>query len=345
MSVLPLAVTMGEPAGISGEISLMAWQDLRGRDKPHSFFVIDDADRLKALARSTGIDTPVAEIATPEDANALFSKALPVLPHDVPRPVAAGSPDSANGSAVVGSIARAVELCAEGRAGGIVTGPVHKDVLMDGGFKHPGQTELLGELCTGLIETAPQPVMMLTCPGLRVVPVTVHMGLADVPAALSAGRISVVGAIVCGDLKRYFDIETPKVAVAALNPHAGENGRFGREEIDVIAPAIERLQSDGHDVHGPYPADSLFHEEARDKFDAIICMYHDQALIPLKTIDFHHGVNVTLGIPVVRTSPDHGTAFDIAGTGKANPTSMVAAIETAAAMAGNLALRRAAQTG
>lgn len=342
MSNLPLAVTMGEPAGISGEIALMAWRELHDRDTPDSFFVIDDPDRLRMLARAIGIDAPISEIAGPGEADNLFSKALPVLRHDVPCPVAPGRPDSGNGSAVVGAIARGVKFCARGLAGGVVTGPVHKDVLMDSGFKHPGQTELLGELCAAFAETAPRPVMMLTCPGLRVAPVTVHMGLAGVPASLTADGIVDVGAVVAADLQKYFAIESPRIAVAALNPHAGENGRFGREEIDIIGPAVERLKADGHDVEGPYPADSLFHEEVRRKFDAVLCMYHDQALIPLKTIDFYRGVNITLGIPIVRTSPDHGTAFDIAGSGNANPASMIAAIETAAAMARNLVLHRAA---
>lgn len=334
-NVLPLAVTMGEPAGIGSETTLMAWRDLHKEDSAPAFFAIDDPDRLGALADRAGIDVPVAEIKAPEDAKALFQKVLPVLPHSVPVSVSPGAPDPGNGEAVLQSIARAVDIWAAGEAGAVVTTPVHKDILMHAGFTHPGQTEFLGELGARHTAETPTPVMMLACPGLRVVPATVHMALAGVPSALSEEKLFRIGEILQHEFAARFDIEAPRIAFAGLNPHAGENGQFGREEIEIIQPAIARLRDRNIDAQGPFPADSLFHGEARARFDTVVCMYHDQALIPLKTLDFYGGVNATLGLPFVRTSPDHGTAFDIAGQGKANPSSMIAALKLAAELAAN----------
>jgi 4-hydroxythreonine-4-phosphate dehydrogenase len=247
----------------------------------------------------------------------------------VPQAVGPGQPARENAAAVVDSIKQAVGLVQAGKAAAVVTNPIHKQTLYDGGFRFPGHTEYLADLAGGGIT----PVMMLACPGLRVVPVTVHLPLARVPAALTTAAIVHAGKITAAALRDDFAIARPRLAVAGLNPHAGEGGALGSEEIDIIAPAIDALRAAGIDVASPAPADTLFHPQARAGFDAALCMYHDQALIPLKTIDFDHGVNITLGLPFVRTSPDHGTAFDIAGTGRASPASLLAAITTASAMA------------
>ena len=241
-------------------------------------------------------------------------------------------PDPANGHAVIKSIERAVTLALEGAAGGVVTCPIHKASLISAGFPYPGHTEFLAALCSTEHEPI-EPVMMLACPELRVVPITIHCGLKDVFAALTTERILHQARIVAHALKEDFGIGKPRLAVAGLNPHAGESGAFGREEIEIIAPAVETLRAEEIDIIGPLAADSMFHAKARARYDVALCMYHDQALIPLKTIDFDKGVNVTLGLPIIRTSPDHGTAFDIAGTGKASPDSLIAAIEMAGSMA------------
>ncbi|EKV30176.1 4-hydroxythreonine-4-phosphate dehydrogenase [Caenispirillum salinarum AK4] len=332
----PLAVTMGEPAGIGGDITLTAYARRSGaasgaRRLP-PFFVIDSPERLEALAARLGVPVAVREIAAPEEALAVFPDALPVLRQDVPAAVEPGQPDPANGPAVVAAIERAVTLTTEGRAGGVVTNPINKAVLKQAGFRHPGHTEFLGELAGGAT-----PVMMLACPGLRVVPVTVHLSLREAVDSLRRETIVEIGRLTADGLRRNFAIARPRLAVAALNPHAGEGGVMGREEIDIIAPAVADLRALGIDAFGPAPADTLFHEAARTRYDAALCMTHDHALIPLKTIDFAGGVNVTLGLPFVRTSPDHGTAFDIAGTGAADDTSLCAALRMAGEMA---ALRR-----
>ncbi len=325
-----LALTMGEPAGIGGEIALAAWHAGRGgRDSVPPFFVIDDTARLEALANRISLETPVAAIRTPGEARGAFAEALPVLPIGLPTAVTPGRPDPANAGAVLESIERAAGFAQNGEAAGIVTNPINKKVLYTAGFRHPGHTEYLGELA-GVHEP---PVMMLVCPGLRVVPVTVHLPLMQAIAALSSAAIVHAGRVCAAALRRDFRIDRPRLAVTGLNPHAGEDGSLGREEIEIIAPAIETLRGDGIEVRGPAPADSLFHAAARETYDAVLCMYHDQALIPLKTIDFAHGVNVTLGLPFVRTSPDHGTALGIAGTGQANPASLIAALRTAGGIA------------
>ncbi|HXQ52805.1 MAG TPA: 4-hydroxythreonine-4-phosphate dehydrogenase PdxA [Stellaceae bacterium] len=326
----PLALTAGEPAGIGGEITLMAWRE-RVRSRLAPFFAIDDPARLKRLAARLGWDVPVEAIASPEDAAAVFARALPVLAQGFPAPIEPGRLDPANAPAVIAAIATGARLVLARRAAALVTNPIQKETLYQAGFPHPGHTEFLGELAGGM-----RPVMMLVSdapvPPLRVVPVTVHVALKAALAALETGEIEAVGRIAADALARDFGIARPRLAVAGLNPHAGEHGTMGREEIDLIAPAIARLQRDGIDAFGPLSPDTLFHPAARLRYDAVLCMYHDQALIPLKTIDFDGGVNVTLGLPFVRTSPDHGTATDIAGTGTASPASLIAALRLAATM-------------
>ena len=330
-AALPLAVTMGEPAGIGGDIVLKAWA--RRREGLDPFFVIDNPDRLRALAQRIDVDVPVAPIDAPEVASAVFGEALPVLPETLPRAVEPGCPDPANAPAVLSAIDRAVRLAGEGRAAAVVTNPIHKKCLYQAGFPHPGHTEYLA----ALVGRQSRPVMMLVCPGLRVVPVTVHLPLATAVATLSTEAIVACGEVVAAALRRDFGIAEPRLAVAGLNPHAGEGGALGSEEGEIIAPAVARLKAGGITVTGPMPADTLFHARARALYDATLCMYHDQALIPIKTIDFDRGVNITLGLPFVRTSPDHGTAFEIAGTGAAREESLLAALT----LAGEMARRRA----
>jgi 4-hydroxythreonine-4-phosphate dehydrogenase len=322
----PLALTMGEPAGIGGEITLLAWQ--RRHELPAPFFVIDDPEHLTRLASALGWDVPIRAIARPEEAARIFADALPVLPVRLPNPVTAGRPDPANAWAVIEAITRAVSLVRGNAASAMVTNPIQKETLYAAGFSYPGHTEYLADLAK-----VARPVMMLVGPELRVVPVTVHMALAEALTALRTEDIVACGRIAAEALQRDFGIAQPRLAVAALNPHAGEHGALGREEIEIITPAVAALADAGIAVQGPAPADTLFHPAARRRYDAVLCMYHDQALIPLKTLDFEHGVNITLGLPFVRTSPDHGTAIDIAGRGIADPSSLLAALTQAATMA------------
>jgi 4-hydroxythreonine-4-phosphate dehydrogenase len=326
---LPLAVTMGEPAGIGGELSLKAWLARRSTTRP--FFVLDDPARLAALAADLGLKVAIKEINSPGEATEVFAAALPVQSVRLHTPVRTGHPDPRNAPATIESIKRAAGLAKAGEIAGFATNPIQKKTLLDAGFKHPGHTEFLAELAGG-VEVA----MMLACPELRVVPVTIHLSLADALRALDPAVIVRAGRIAAAGLRSLFGIAQPRLAVAALNPHAGEQGTMGDEETRVIAPAVAILRKDGIEVRGPTPADTLFHPAARATYDAALCMYHDQALIPIKTIDFSGGVNVTLGLPFVRTSPDHGTALDIAGTGRADPTSLIAAL----AMADDMARRR-----
>jgi 4-hydroxythreonine-4-phosphate dehydrogenase len=323
----PLALTMGDPAGIGGELTLRAWLALH-RSGP-CFVTLDDPERLAALARTLSLDVPIATVALPDEASAVFATALPVLPvrlANAPRP---GHPDTANAKAVIASIERAASLALRGAAGGMVTNPINKAALYDAGFAYPGHTEFLAEL-TG---AHGRQVMMLASPALRVVPVTVHASLRNSIAMLSTDAIVAAARTTAAALQRDFGIEQPRLAVAGLNPHAGEQGALGDEETTIIAPAIATLRAAGIDVSGPWPPDTMFTANARARYDVAICMYHDQALIPLKTLDMDHGVNVTLGLPIVRTSPDHGTAYDIAGKGVADPSSLIAAIELAATLA------------
>jgi 4-hydroxythreonine-4-phosphate dehydrogenase len=288
------------------------------------FALIDDAGR--------DFGVPVARISAPEDANAVFAQALPILDRPLAVPVVPGKPNTAHARAVIGAIAEAVAFAKSGRAAGVVTNPIQKASLTATGFPHPGHTEFLGELAG----TGVPPVMMLACPELRVVPVTVHEALAKAIARLNPALIIETTRIVDAALKRDFGIAAPRLAIAGLNPHAGEAGTMGREEIDIIAPAIAALRAEGIDARGPMPPDTMFTALARPGYDAAICLYHDQALIPIKTIDMAGGVNVTLGLSIIRTSPDHGTALDIAGKGLADPASLIAAIR----LAGQLAEKR-----
>lgn len=320
----PLVITMGEPSGIGGELTLKAWSQRKTLGLP-PFFTIDDPARLRAI----DVNIPIQEIKSASEAASVFEKALPVLPLTLIEAPILGTLNPKNGSAVLESIRRAVDLCLCGDASGLVTNPIHKAALYDIGFNHPGHTEFVADLC-GKNET---PVMMLAAKDLRVVPLTVHIPLQDVPGAVTSDLICRKVRIVNAALQKDFKIASPRIAVAGLNPHAGEDGKIGLEDQEVITPALEILRAENITVSGPHPADTLFHEDARKHYDIAIGMYHDQALIPVKTLDFHGGVNVTLGLSVVRTSPDHGTALDIAGQNKARPDSLINAIKMAAEIA------------
>jgi len=318
----PLALTMGDPAGIGGELSLRAWL---ARRRGFPFVALDDPARLQAIARAMGLDVPIRVVDTIEAGAAIFRDALPVLPVPLaalPRP---GVPDPENAAAVIASIERATKLTLAGAAAAVVTNPIHKSTLYGVGFPYPGHTEFLAAL-TG----ATLPVMMLASPVLKVVPVTVHASLRRMLDMITVERIVAVCRVTEAALRTRWKIAAPRLAVAGLNPHAGEDGTMGEEELDVIAPAIAQLRAEGLDVSGPFAADSMFTPAARAGYDVAMGMYHDQALIPLKTLDISRGVNVTLGLPIVRTSPDHGTAFAIAGQGRADPSSLIAAIDLAA---------------
>jgi 4-hydroxythreonine-4-phosphate dehydrogenase len=324
---LPLALTMGEPAGIGGEIALKAW--LRRGDGVPPFYVIDDPDRLAALAARFGWTVPLRVIETPERALTTFPDALPVRPVDGNVRAAPGHPDPADGALVIGAIECAVAAARDGRAAAVVTNPINKEAMYRAGFHHPGHTEYLAELAG----PGTKAVMMLACPELRVVPVTIHLALRQAIEALSSAMIVDAGRVTHAALMQDFGVAAPVIAVAGLNPHAGEGGSLGREDLDIVMPAVAELRALGIDARGPLAADTMFHAAARRGYDAALCMYHDQALIPIKTIDFDGGVNVTLGLPFIRTSPDHGTAFDIAGQGVARPDSLIAALRLAAEMA------------
>jgi 4-hydroxythreonine-4-phosphate dehydrogenase len=324
----PLAITMGEPAGIGLEVALKAWKRRQRLDLP-AFFLIDDPARVAAAARGLAIDGGVAEIAAPEQAGRRFATTIPVLPLTLAAAVEPGRPDPRNAPMVIESIERAVGFAVRGEAAGVVTSPIQKSVLQQAGFRHPGHTEFVAELAGA----AGKAVMMLACPGLHVIPVTVHQALRRALRQVTGRRLLLVLRTADRALRRDFAIPEPRFAVSGLNPHAGEAGMLGREEIEIIAPALDELRAEGISIAGPLPADTMFSAKARASYDCAVCMYHDQALIPLKTIDFEHGVNITLGLPIVRTSPDHGTALDIAGRGVASWQSMVAAIWTAAMVA------------
>jgi len=326
----PLALTIGDPAGIGPDITLFAWQ-ARARGRIPPFALLGDPGVIAARAEALGIDVPIETVAEVEVAPALFARALPVLPVPIAGPVVPGHADRSAAPAVQEAIERAVNLVQQGAARAIVTNPIAKAVLHGAGFPFPGHTEFLASLAARG-GTPVHPVMMLASPALRVVPVTIHVPLKDVPGLLTSDLILATIEITARDLGRYFGLNRPRLAVAGLNPHAGEEGSLGQEESEIIAPAIAAARAKGLDVTGPHPADTLFHARARAGYDAAICMYHDQALVPFKTIAFEEGVNVTLGLPFVRTSPDHGTAFALAGTGKASPRSLIEALRLAAAM-------------
>jgi 4-hydroxythreonine-4-phosphate dehydrogenase len=325
--VTPVALTMGEPAGIAPEITAMAWSALSGRPD-RRFYLIGDA----AYQRERAPDVPVAEIADASTVASHFARALPVLHRPLAEAPKPGHPLAATAPAVLAAIETAVDLVLRGEASAVCTNPIGKATLYGAGFSFQGHTDFLADLARRRGHAA-EPVMMLAAKGLRAVPITVHIALKDVPSQLTASAIVSQARVVARELKGRFGIARPRLAVTGLNPHAGEAGAMGREEETIIAPAIAALRAEGLEVTGPLPADTAFHDEARATYDAILCMYHDQALIPVKTLDFHGGVNVTLGLPFVRTSPDHGTALALAGTGKANPRSLIAALELAHAMA------------
>jgi 4-hydroxythreonine-4-phosphate dehydrogenase len=326
----PLALTLGEPAGIGPDITLLAWVR-RDELKLPPFYLLGDAGFLERRARALGVEVPLAEVG-PNDALTVFADALPVVATGKPATAEPGRPDASSAEAAIASIRRAVADARAGHAGAVVTNPIAKSVLYSAGFRHPGHTEFLAELAASN-GTAPQPVMMLWSPTLAVVPVTIHLSLREAIAQLSTGLIVSTARIVADGLKRSFGLARPRLALSGLNPHAGEDGSLGGEDKAIVAPAVEMLRADGIDARGPLPADTMFHEAARKTYDCAVCMYHDQALIPIKTLAFDDGVNVTLGLPFIRTSPDHGTAFDIAGSGRANPASLVAALRLADRMA------------
>ncbi len=322
-----LALTMGDPAGIGGEITIKAWRALR--EGGPAFLLIADPDWLRSQPGST--DLPIEILPDADAAGTVFPRALPLLRLDLAASVLPGRPDPANAPGVIGSIARAVSLALEGTVRGVVTNPISKAVLQEAGFPHPGHTEFLGALAG----VPGAEVMMLAGPSLRVVPVTVHVSLRQAIDTLSTEAIIRVARTTRDALRRDFGILEPRLAIAGLNPHAGEAGHMGDEETRLIGPAMAALRAEGIELIGPMPPDTMFTPRARGRYDAAICMYHDQALIPLKTLDMERGVNVTLGLPIVRTSPDHGTAFDIAGRGEADPTSLIEAILLAERIAHN----------
>jgi 4-hydroxythreonine-4-phosphate dehydrogenase len=331
----PLALTLGDPAGVGPEIVFKAWSRLRAEGPP--FVVVGD---FQSLASASGSNMHlVRRVTAPKQATEVFAEALPVLDIPLQSPVIAGQPSPVAAASIVRWIETAVGLALSGAVSGLVTAPIAKAPLYEAGFKFPGHTEFLGELTAAAsYQGARGPIMMLAVPGLRTTLVTVHEPLSKVAGLLTTDLIVNAALVTAQALRRDFGIERPRLAVAGFNPHAGEDGSIGREDAEIIAPAVARLQAEGIDARGPSPADSLFHADARTRFDAVVCMYHDQALIPVKMLDFWGGVNLTLGLPIVRTSPDHGTAFDIAGRGLARPDSLIAAIR----MAAEIAARRAA---
>jgi 4-hydroxythreonine-4-phosphate dehydrogenase len=326
----PLALTTGEPAGIGPDITIQAWLR-RNELKLPAFYLLGDRDFLSHRAKTLGLKLKLADVSA-KDAPDAFAEALPVVATGHCATARPGQPDDTSAGAAMASIRQAVDDVIAGRASAVVTNPIAKSVLYRAGFRHPGHTEYLAELAAAGGHT-PQPVMMLWSPALVVVPVTIHLPLRDAIAQLSSDLIVTTARIVVAALKARFGLVSPRLAISGLNPHAGEDGTLGTEDTSIVAPAIEILRGEGIEARGPLPADTMFHEAARKTYDCAICMYHDQALIPVKTLAFVDAVNVTLGLPFIRTSPDHGTAFDIAGTGKADPSSLIAALRLAARMA------------
>jgi 4-hydroxythreonine-4-phosphate dehydrogenase len=326
----PLALTLGEPAGIGPDIAIAAWLRRRELGLP-AFYLLGDDALIAQRAKTLGADLRIAAVS-PAEAEAAFADALPVVATGERATAAPGKPDASSAPAALASIRRAVADVRAGLASAVVTNPIAKSVLYRAGFRHPGHTEFLAELA-GTDGRAPQPVMMLWSPRLAVVPVTIHVSLREALSQLTSELIVSTVRILATELTSRFGIARPRIAISGLNPHAGEDGSLGHEEQTVIAPALKALRNDGIDARGPLPADTMFHEARAAGYDCAVCMYHDQALIPIKTVAFDDAVNVTLGLPFIRTSPDHGTAFDIAGTGKANPASLIAALKLASRMA------------
>ena len=335
LDIPPLVLSMGEPAGIGPDLILQIWQQARTDPTIPAFLVIADPHVLTKRAQYMGQQVPITVISseTCQTVHDVFYNSLPVLPVATSVPVVLGQPNAANAKAVTEAIEIAVDLCRTGKASALVTLPIHKAILAEANFPHPGHTEFLGKLSGDDV----YPVMMLASsqaePALRVVPLTVHCALSEVPERLKNTPIKRISRIVIDALIRDFGIDVPRLAFSALNPHAGEDGLMGDEEQTLITPIIEELQVQGADAQGPWPGDTLFRDEARESYDVALCMYHDQALIPLKVLDFHGGVNITLGLPFIRTSPDHGTALPLAGTGQARTDSTIAALRTAQSMA------------
>jgi len=330
VTVAPLALSLGDPAGVGPEIVAKAWAALR--DSGPAFMVIGDAELLASASRAGG--AAIRRVGAPVEARAVFSDAIPVLDLPLAAPVVSGKPSPAHAPAIIRWIETGVGLALSGQVSGLVTAPIAKAPLYEAGFKFPGHTEFLADLTAAQpFDGCRGPVMMLTAADLRVALVTIHEPLARAPGLLTVEKIVNTGLCTAQALKRDFDIARPRLAVAGLNPHAGEGGALGREEVEIIGPAVQALRAQGVEAAGPSPADTLFHAQARERYDAVLCMYHDQALIPVKMLDFWGGVNVTLGLPIVRTSPDHGTGFDIAGRGQARPDSLIAAIRLAAEIA------------
>ncbi len=322
-----LAVSSGEPSGIGPDIAISAWM-LREKTQLPAFFLLADPEFIASRAMRLGQKCPI-EITTPEEASHVFGRALPIVPLKNRQTDHPGLPLANNAAATIEAIEQAVALTLAGRSRAVVTCPIAKKALYEAGFDFPGHTEFLAHLSGAHLGYEVTPVMMLAGPLLRAVPVTIHIALSKVPAALDTAKILSVSRITATALKDQFGIANPRLAVAGLNPHAGEGGSMGEEDEKIVCPAVETLRAEGIDARGPLPSDTMFHAAARATYDAAICMYHDQALIPVKTLGFDDSVNVTLGLPFVRTSPDHGTAFDIAATGKAKPDSLIAALRLA----------------
>jgi 4-hydroxythreonine-4-phosphate dehydrogenase len=329
--IAPLALTLGEPAGIGPDLALATWLHRDALGVPSFYFLADPAF-VTRRARALRLDIPIMTVR-PAQAGAVFQNALPVVDIGLPVTANPGTPDPSSAPAALAAIDQAADAVLAGDASAVVTNPIAKSVLYRAGFSEPGHTEYLAKLAARATGRTVLPVMMIWSPELAVVPVTIHVPLATVPALLTRDLIVATGRIAAQDFSRRFGVVQPRIAVAGLNPHAGEDGTIGTEDRNIVAPAIAILAAAGFAVRGPLPADTLFHAAARATYEIALCMYHDQALIPAKTLAFAHAVNVTLGLPFVRTSPDHGTAFDIAGTGRADPTSLVAALKLAARLA------------
>jgi 4-hydroxythreonine-4-phosphate dehydrogenase len=330
----PIAVSMGDPSGIGPDVALLTWL-ARSENRCPVFFVTADVPAFEARVAMlpAASHLRIRRITRPEEAISVFSQAMPILQVSQPlEPVIAGSPSAAHAQAIIEAIDLAVSITISGRAAAVVTGPIAKHVLLRQGFRHAGHTEYLAELSKRQGFEDVFPVMLMASCLLKAVPVTVHMALKDIFGSLTQSRIVKTAEVTCSGLRRFFKVERPRLAICGLNPHAGENGTLGREEIEIIAPAIADLQARGILAAGPYPADTVFHEAARQDYDAVLAMYHDQALIPFKTLSFEDGVNVTLGLPFIMTSPDHGTAFSLAGTGHADPASFLEALRLASRM-------------
>ena len=327
----PLALTIGDPSGIGPEIAVAAWRLRQAADVP-AFYLLGDPALVAARAAKLGLELKIAE-TDPANAAAHFASALPIVPLAARLVDAPGQPDKQNAGGIIEAIDRAVADTFEGRAAAVVTCPIAKKPLYDAGFRFPGHTEYLAYLASQRLGHPVTPVMMLAGPDLRAVPVTIHIALAEVPKALTTEAIVEASRITAHDLRLRFGIANPRIAISGLNPHAGEGGAMGHEDERVVRPAVDALQAEAIDVFGPLPADTMFHARARAGYDAAICMYHDQALIPAKALAFDETVNVTLGLPFIRTSPDHGTAFDIAGKGIARSDSLIAALKLARQLA------------